>query len=53
VKESEGGRSLAREDIHALLRQLVDIVVQMTREGGRFRISEVWYEPVRKRALAA
>jgi type IV secretion system protein VirB11 len=53
VKESEGGRGLAREDIHALLRQLVDIVVQMKREGGRFRISEVWYEPVRKRALAA
>ena len=53
VKESEGGRALAREDIHALLRQLVDIVVQTTRQGGRFRIAEVWYEPVRKRALAA
>jgi type IV secretion system protein VirB11 len=53
VKESEAGRSLAREDIRALLQQLVDIVVQMTREGGRFRVTEVWYEPVRKLALAA
>lgn len=53
VKESEAGRDLAREDIRALLRQLVDIVVQMKREQGRFRITEVWYEPVRKRALAA
>jgi type IV secretion system protein VirB11 len=53
VKESEAGRGLARDDIRALLRRLVDIVVQMTREHGRFRIREVWYEPVRERALAA
>jgi type IV secretion system protein VirB11 len=53
VKESEGGRDLARDDIRALLHLLVDIVVQIKRVGGRFRITEVWYEPVRKRALAA
>lgn len=53
VKESEAGRTLAREDIRALLRQLVDVVVQMKREQGRFRIAEVWYEPLRQRALAA
>jgi type IV secretion system protein VirB11 len=53
VKESEGGRDLARDDIRALLHLLVDIVVQMKRVGGRFRITEVWYEPLRKRALAA
>jgi DNA-binding CsgD family transcriptional regulator len=28
-------------------------VVQMKRVEGRFRITEVWYEPLRKRALAA
>lgn len=49
VKESEGGRDLARDDIRALLHLLVDIVVQMKRVDGRFRITEVWYEPVRKR----
>jgi len=53
VKESEGGRDLARDDIRSLLHLLVDVVVQMRREAGRFRISEVWYDPVRKRALAA
>ena len=53
VKESEGGRVLARDDIRALLHMLVDVVVQLRREGGRFRMTEVWYEPLRKRALAA
>lgn len=53
VKESEAGRGLARDDITALLRGLVDVVVQMRREGGRFRIAEVWHEPHRRRALAA
>ena len=53
VKESEGGRDLARDDIRSLLHLLVDVVVQMRRQGGRFRITEVWYEPLRKRALAA
>lgn len=53
VKESEGGRDLARDDIRALLHLLVDIVVQVKRTDGRFRVSEVWYEPLRPRALAA
>jgi len=53
VKESEGGRDLARDDIRALLHLLVDIVVQIRRTAGQFRVTEVWYEPVRKRALAA
>jgi len=53
VKESEGGRDLSRDDIRHLLHLLVDVVVQMRRDGGRFRVSEVWYDPLRKRALAA
>lgn len=53
VKESEGGRDLARDDIRALLHMLVDVVVQLRRVEGRFRMTEVWYEPLRKRALAA
>ncbi len=53
VKESEGGRDLDRDDIRALLHLLVDVVVQMKRVEGRFRMTEVWYEPLRKRALAA
>ncbi len=53
VKESEGGRDLARDDIRALLHMLVDVVVQLRRVDGRFRMTEVWYDPLRKRALAA
>lgn len=53
VKESEGGRDLARDDIRSLLHMLVDIVVQLRRVDGRFRMTEVWYDPLRKRALAA
>ncbi|RZL29133.1 MAG: P-type DNA transfer ATPase VirB11 [Sphingomonas sp.] len=51
VKESEGGNDLDRHDIRALLRSLVDIVVQMQRlppgEGhpARYRMTEVWFEP--------
>lgn len=53
VKESEAGRDLARDDIRSLLHLLVDVVVQMRRDGARFRVSEVYYDPHRKRALAA
>ena len=45
VRESEGGRDLPREDIRALLHLLVDVVVQMKKTGGRFRVTEVWHEP--------
>ena len=53
VKESEGGRDLTRDDIRSLLHMLVDVVVQLRRVEGRFRMTEVWYDPLRKRALAA
>ena len=50
VKESEEGRELAREDIRNLLRLTVDVVVQMTRRDGRYRIAEIYYDPAAKRA---
>ncbi|WP_426026062.1 ATPase, T2SS/T4P/T4SS family [Brevundimonas sp. TSRC1-1] len=49
VRESEGGRDLPREDIRALLHLLVDVVVQMKKVDGRFRMTEVWHDPLRKR----
>jgi type IV secretion system protein VirB11 len=49
VKESEGGRDLPREDIRSLLHLLVDVVVQMKKVDGRFRMTELYYEPLRKR----
>jgi len=51
VKESEGGNDLDRQDIRAMLRSLVDVVVQMHRmppkdgEAARYRMTEVWFEP--------
>jgi type IV secretion system protein VirB11 len=53
VKESEGGRDLGRDDIRGLLHLLVDVVVQMRRVDGRFRITEVWYDPISKHAASA
>ncbi|RVT90295.1 P-type DNA transfer ATPase VirB11 [Sphingomonas crocodyli] len=53
VKESEGGRDLARDDIRGMLHTLVDIVVQLRRfeprdgEPARYRMTEVYYDPVR------
>lgn len=49
IRESEAGRAMTREDVRALVRQLVDVVVHITRENGRFRVREVWYEPEHKR----
>ncbi|SES42195.1 P-type DNA transfer ATPase VirB11 [Rhizobium sp. NFR03] len=49
VKESEGGRDLARADIRGLLTELVDIVVQCKRVGGRFKVAEVAFDPSRER----
>lgn len=54
VKESDGGSDLDRHDIRALLRSLVDIVVQMDRlppSGGqpaRYRMTELWFDPAGK-----
>ncbi len=49
VRESEGGRDLPRDDIRELLHLLVDVVVQMKKSDGRFRMTEVYYDPLRKR----
>ena len=44
VKESEGGRDLARDDIRSLLKMLVNVVVQCKRVDGKFRVTEVHFE---------
>ncbi|NMN07541.1 MULTISPECIES: P-type DNA transfer ATPase VirB11 [unclassified Novosphingobium] len=45
VKESEGGRDLDRSDIRSLLHMLVDVVVQCKKIEGRFRVTEIYFEP--------
>ena len=41
-----------RADIRALLLAVVDVVVQLRRIDGRFRMTEVWYDPLGKRRSA-
>ena len=45
VKESEGGRDLGRADIRSLLGLLVDVVVQTKKIDGRFKVTEIYFEP--------
>ncbi len=45
VKESEGGADLSRDDIRALLKMLVDVVVQTKKTDGEFRVTEIYYDP--------
>ena len=49
VKQSAGGRELARRDIKSLLYLLVDVVIQFAVERGERYIKEIWYEPERRR----
>ena len=50
VKESEGGADLARDDIRSLLQILVDVVVQMKKVDGKFRMTEIYYDPAGRHA---
>ena len=43
------GRDLPRDDIRTMLHLMVDVVVQMKKIDGRFLMTEVWHEPLRKR----
>src|SRR5262249_554017 len=50
VKQSSGGRDLARGDIKSLLYLLVDVVIQCGAERHERFVREIWYDPERKRA---
>jgi type IV secretion system protein VirB11 len=49
VKQSQGGRDLARNDIKSLLYLLVDIVIQFGVKRHERFIKEIWYQPERRR----
>jgi type IV secretion system protein VirB11 len=49
VKQSQGGRELARADIKSLLYLLIDVVIQFGVERHERFIKEIWYDPERKR----
>ena len=52
VKQSDGGRELARQDIRSLLYLLVDVVIQCGVDGRQRVVREIWYDPERKRRAA-
>jgi type IV secretion system protein VirB11 len=45
VKQSEGGRQLARRDIRSLLRRLIDVIVQCGVQNHERCVKEIWYRP--------
>ena len=49
VKESPGGRQLARRDIKQLLHLLIDVVIQFGVEKQQRFIQEIWYGPAERR----
>jgi type IV secretion system protein VirB11 len=49
IKQSPGGRDLARSDIKSLLYLLVDVVIQCGVERHERFIKEIWFQPARKR----
>ncbi len=53
VKQNQGGRELARNDIKSLLYLLVDVVIQFGVESHQRFIKEIWYDPERKRRAGA
>jgi len=48
VKQHEAGRHLADDDVRAMLFSLIDIVVHCESRDGRYRMTEVWYDPERR-----
>lgn len=53
MKESEGGQDLARDDIRSLLVTLIDVIIQCKRVEGKFRVTEIYFDPFRKLHHAA
>lgn len=48
IKESNAGNTLGREDIKQLLYMCVDIIVQIKNIRGKRRITEVYFDPMKK-----
>lgn len=53
VKESEAGRDLSRGEIKEMLVQMIDVVIQIRKTPQGRRVTEIWFDPARKRRVAA
>ncbi len=49
IKQSAGGREIARADIQQLLHRLIDVVIQFGVTNHQRYIKEIWYVPAGKR----
>jgi len=45
VKESDGKLDSELSDIRDLLKIAIDVIVQCRRAGGRFRVTEIYFDP--------
>ncbi|MDG4868615.1 P-type DNA transfer ATPase VirB11 (plasmid) [Guyparkeria sp. 1SP6A2] len=53
LKESKSGASMTREDIKELLTMTVDVIVQIKNLKGKRVVTEIYYDPERKRKHGA
>ncbi|UNE53784.1 P-type DNA transfer ATPase VirB11 [Bartonella machadoae] len=51
VKESDGGSDLERDDIRGLLISMIDIIIQCKRIKGKFKVTEIYYDPFKQRNI--
>ncbi|WP_375623887.1 MULTISPECIES: P-type DNA transfer ATPase VirB11 [unclassified Bartonella] len=51
VKESDGGGDLERDDIRGLLISMIDIIIQCKRVEGKFKVTEIYYDPFKQRNI--
>jgi type IV secretion system protein VirB11 len=52
VRECEEARGLDRADVRGLLRQMVDVIVQMERRGGRYEATQILYTALEDDGMA-
>lgn len=52
IRQSEAGAGLAHAETQRLLRLLLDVIVQYSKQGGRRCVTEIYYRPLRKKELA-
>jgi type IV secretion system protein VirB11 len=48
VKQHPAGRHLADADVRGMLTSLIDVVAHCECRDGRYRITEIWYDPATK-----
>ena len=45
---TKGEETFARDDIRDLLVMLIDVIIRCKRDEGKFRVTEIYFDPFRK-----